>query len=228
MAEVKNIKELARKLFLYNIANPKYQLKEEKMSNLSYLEYIFTEELRMRNDNKIKERLKDANLPNLKWKDRKSKDATAWSINELMKLKFINDETNVIISGDCSTGKTSLAVKVCTIAIENNYKVSYMKYDDYINTCIKKDTDAKYKKLYRKLVNSNIIVIDDFLYVKIKEEELKMFYKTIMFFNETRSLIIISNRNMNEWIEMVDDMSDSYLMNTLIERIKNNSKIIML
>lgn len=103
-----------------------------------------------------------------------------------------------------------------------------MKYDDYINTCIKKDIEAKYKKLYRKLVNSDIIVIDDFLYVKIKEEELKMFYKTIMFFNETRNLIIISNRNMNEWIEMVEDMSDSYLMNTLIERIKSNSKIIML
>ena len=69
--EIKNIKELARKLFLFNIANPKYQLKEEKMLNLSYLEYIFTEELRMRNDNKIKERLKVSCLPNLKWKDRK-------------------------------------------------------------------------------------------------------------------------------------------------------------
>lgn len=108
MAEVKNIKELARKLFLYNIANPKYQLKEEKMSNLSYLEYIFTEELRMRNDNKIKERLKDSCLPNLKWKDRNSKDAAAWSINELMKIKFINYETNVIISGGVASVKHHL------------------------------------------------------------------------------------------------------------------------
>lgn len=45
MQDIKEIKEMAKNLFLYNIANGQIRLKEEHMSNLEYLEYILGEEL---------------------------------------------------------------------------------------------------------------------------------------------------------------------------------------
>ena len=39
MHDIKEIREMAKKLFLHNIANGNIKLKEETMSNLEYLEY---------------------------------------------------------------------------------------------------------------------------------------------------------------------------------------------
>ena len=55
MQNIKEIREMAKKLFLHNIANGNIKLKDEKMTNLEYLEYILGEELRFRKINRIKE-----------------------------------------------------------------------------------------------------------------------------------------------------------------------------
>ena len=46
-----------------------------------------------------------------------------------------------------------------------------------------------------------------------------------MFFNESRSIILISNRSISDWVSSTDD---KHLMKTLVDRIKNGSHIIML
>ena len=76
MQDVREIREMAKKLFLHNIANGQIKLKEVNMSNLEYLEYILGEELRIRKLNKIKLSKKISSLPDIKWKIRKKDDGS--------------------------------------------------------------------------------------------------------------------------------------------------------
>lgn len=225
MQDVREIREMAKKLFLHNIANGQIKLKEENMSNLEYLEYILGEELRIRKLNKIKLSKKISSLPDIKWKTRKKDDGSRWQIDEMMKLKFIKDESNIIITGNCQTGKTALAVMICTKAIENGNMVKYLWLDDFIGTCRFNGKIKKYASIYKQLKDADIIVIDDFLYSDVSKEDLNLFYKSLMFFNESRSIILISNRSISDWVSATDD---KHLMKTLVDRIKNGSHIIML
>ena len=225
MQDVREIREMAKKIFLHNITNGQIKLKEENMSNLEYLEYILGEELRIRKLNKIKLSKKISSLPDIKWKIRKKDDSSRWQIDEMMKLKVIKDESNIIITGNCQTGKTALAVMICTKAIENGSMVKYLWLDDFIGVCRFNGKIKKYASIYKQLKDADIIVIDDFLYSDVSKEDLNLFYKSIMFFNESRSIILISNRSIPDWVSATDD---KYLMKTLVDRIKNGSHIIML
>ena len=225
MQDIKEIREMAKKLFLHNIANGQIRLKEEHMSNLEYLEYILGEELRIRKLNRIKQYKKKSSLPDIKWKIRKKDDGSRWQIDEMMKLKFVKEESNIIITGNCQTGKTALAVMICTKAIENGSMVKYLWLDDFISACRLSGKVKKYASVYKQLTDADIIVIDDFLYSDVSREDLNLLYKSLMFFNESRSIILISNRSIHNWESATDD---KHLMKTLVDRIKNGSHIIML
>ena len=59
------------------------------------------------------------------------------------------------------------------------------------------------------------------MYAKLMDEDLMLFYHTIMLLNETRSIVIITNRELSEWIRTGND---SHLTQTLIERLSENSQ----
>ena len=98
-------------------------------------------------------------------------------------------------------------------------------FDDYLFIVNQKLKDNKQNAEYNKLKNADVIIIDDFLYLNIKDSDLELIYKSLIFFNESRSLILITNRKPDEFIEAAND---KHIMNTLIERLKGNSYIIAL
>ena len=63
------------------------------------------------------------------------------------------------------------------------------------------------------------------MYAGLSDEELMDFYHTIMLLNETRSIVIITNRELSSWQQ---SGNDRHLMQTLIERLSVNSQQIRL
>lgn len=61
-----------------------------------------------------------------------------------------------------------------------------------------------------------------FRHCKARAEEIR---KEMMFLQETRSIILVTNRPLSSWKEM---KVDSYLMETLQERLIQNAQIISL
>ena len=70
-----------------------------------------------------------------------------------------------------------------------------------------------------------MVIIDDVFYITPTDEELKVFYKTVTFLSETRSLIIVTNRPMSEWTKMG---VDKHLAETLRKRLMAGAQLIHL
>lgn len=225
MADLNNIRELALKLNLYNIGKGKIELKNKNISNLDFLESILAKEIELRRENRIKNEKKKSNIPTIKFKMNKCSEALKSEIETIKTLKFIKDNKNILIIGKCSTGKTSLASEIGNIAIDNGYKVSYFKQDDYIDIIQKFQKNKVEIAEYKNLKSANVIIIDDFLYLNIKNEELELLYKSLMYFNETCSLILITNRDINK---ISDVASDKHLVTTLVDRLKSNAYMLFL
>lgn len=219
MADAKEIQELARILNLQNIANGTIDLNNETISNKEYLYKILLEEINIRNANKLKDYKKNSRLKQLTFDETRITEGLKWQLSKLKEFDFASNKQNIFIVGDCSTGKTSLASTLGMNALEKGAKVIYITLDDLLIEFKLK------KKVWNNILNGDLLIIDDVFYITPTEEELVLIYKILMFLQETRSIIIVTNRPLSSWKEM---KVDSHLIETLQKRLMQNAQIISL
>ena len=203
MTDLNEIYRKARALNLQNVAHGNIDLNIETVSNLEFLNYVLTREL----------------------EERAISQGIAWQIDEYKNMEWINTEQNLVIIGRCDTGKTTIATHIGRMAINNNHRVYYCNIEEFLRVIKDKEKSQKTMKIYKYMLDSSVIIIDDVMYANILANDLPIFYRAISFLNEARSLIIITNRDLSSWIDVA---SDTHLMQTLVDRITSNSQIIRL
>ena len=219
MAEVSEIRELARKLNLMNIANGVIDIDNEIISNKEYLYKILEQEVNIRYQNKIKELKNDSHLPNKKFDHSKITKGLDWQLDRIKQFDFKNNNQNIIIVGECSSGKTALASEIGNAMILKEAKVKYVTMDNLL--FIKK---AKPRQ-WNMILKSDAIIIDEVFYITPTYEELLETYRTLIFLSETRSIVLITNRNLSEWKDMKVDV---HLVETLKARLMSDAQLIHL
>ena len=226
MADTSKILELARKLNLQNIAHGYIELEEKPdMSNLDYLALILLQEVEMREEKAFVKREKESKLPYREFIKAKVNDGVAWQIDRLETMQWLEDVQNLIIIGKCDTGKTALASHLGRKALENGERVSYMTISRLLEILDRKDRVDKFNRLFRQMTQSSLIIIDDMMYTRIPDDELPRLYYALNFLNETRSIVIITNRELSSWAE---GTQDGHMVETLIARLTAGSQIIRL
>ena len=169
MADNKDIQALAKILNLQNVANGAIDLNDEKLSNKDYLYEILLEEVNIRNANRFKDIKKAAKLPEKVFDYSRISDGLKWQLSKIKDIDFTTSKYNIFIVGDCSTGKTSLASVIGNDALEKGAKVIYSTYDDFV-------IDARIKrKRWNRVLECDMLIIDDMFYVAPDEEELVLF-----------------------------------------------------
>lgn len=201
------------------------ELKESGISNLDFLQRVLQQELNIRGDRAIMKKQKLSKLPRCSFDLTRSSGVTSWQINELMKLQWLERYSNLIITGKCGTGKTSLAVKLGVEAIKQGNKVYYITIDKLIDVARNKSSNTKFQGIQRYMQECDMIIIDEVMYMSLSLEELQLLYKTLIFLNETRSIVIITNRGLSEWSGAVED---KHLMQTLMDRLTADTQILSL
>ena len=112
MADITEIRELAKKLNLWNIARGYIDLNDEKLSNLDYLQMILQKELEIRARQKQIKLRRASKLPNKVFDASNLNKGLEWQIKQLSHLTWLNEEQNLILLGKCGTGKTGLAAQL--------------------------------------------------------------------------------------------------------------------
>ena len=223
MANRTKIKEMASQLGFGTVANG--QLKELNMGNLDYLEHILSLELESRKQNAIAKVKKFCNLPNIKFDKDKLNRGLQYQVEKLLGGEWIDKSDNLLIIGACNMGKTALAVYLTSNAIEKGLKAFYIKQDDLLAVTKQKEVLPKASATFNKIRNADLLVLDEMLYLNISPEDLELLYKTVMFINDTTSIVFITNREISEWLKSNED---KYTMRLLIDRALANAETIRL
>jgi len=219
MADIAEIKELAKSLNLMNMYNGIIDISDEKISNLDYLYNILKQEVDIRSENKVNNILKQSRLPKKEFDDSLITQGLKWQLKEIEKIDFKNTKQNIVIVGDVATGKTSLATYITRTAIQKGAKAIYFAEEDFIEA-------YKIRKTMRsKILHSDLIVLDELFYLTPSDENLVYLYKTIMVLAETRSFIFVTNRPLSEWENM---NVDKHIVTTFRQRIMADAQLIHL
>lgn len=219
MADIKVIQDLARILNLQNIASGVIDLNDETISNKEYLYKVLLEEVNIRKKNKLKDLKHMSRLKPLVFDEMRISDGLKWQLSRIKEMDFNETRENIIIVGDCSTGKTSLATTIGNCAIEKGAKVVYVTQEELL-------VESKIKKkTWNNILIADMVIVDDMFYLTPSEEELIQVYKLLMFLQETRSIILVTNRPLSSWKNM---KIDTHIVETLAKRLMQDAQIISL
>ena len=219
MADIADIKELARGLCLMNIAGGAIDLDDETVSNKEYLYRILKQEAELRAKKKANDIYRSSCLPKKVFDETRITSGLRWQLEEIRKIDFHNSVQNIVIVGECATGKTALASKIAKEAIESGATAVYSTEEDLVISA------RRQKSHWNRILRSDLIVLDDLFYLRPSEENLQLLYKTVMFLSETRSFIFVTNRSLSEW----DNMGvDKHTVSTFRQRIMAGTQLIHL
>jgi len=223
MANRTKIKAMAKELNLQTIVNR--QLKELSMGNLDYLQLILEKEVESRKQNSIAKIRKFCSLPSIQLNKERLHEGVRYQVEKLLNCEWIEKSKNLLIIGECNTGKTALANYLANNAVEQGLKVFYIKADELLVVLSKKEVLSKAQAIFNKIRNADLLVLDEVLYLNIDKENLELFYKTIMLINETTSIVFITNREISDWLKTAEE---KYTMQLLISRALADTEVIRL
>ena len=195
--------------------------------DLSYeerLELMLNELITTRRNHLISRLIKNAELkyPNatLESVDYKARDLKEETIRTIASMGFMNQATNIIITGPTGAGKTYLASMLGVEACKQTYRTHYVRLSDIL-THVKNHRDNLREQVrYRKrLGNYKLLIIDEWLSFRVDERDEKFIYELIEHRCGINSTIFVSQYEVKEWHSR---LGGGTLADSIMDRIIHN------
>ena len=146
-------------------------------------------------------------------------------LKELRTLAWVKDTFNLILMGPSGTGKTFIASGLIYDAILTGRK-GYLLTMEEIVTCLRtKDISLTAMRTYTRIMNADILAIDDIMLFPIKKEDSSAFFNLINSLHEKASLIITTNKSPTEWART---LGDDALASALLDRLLFRCEVVKL
>lgn len=129
-------------------------------------------------------------------------------------LRFLENNSNIILIGNSGVGKTHLATSISTY---------FIKCQDLIEQLKKAYLENKLDSRIKHFSKYKLLIIDEIGYLPIGEQEAKMFFQLIDRRYEKKSTIVTSNINLSNWNEV---FVDSMLASAILDRLVHHSSIV--
>jgi DNA replication protein DnaC len=201
---------------------------KDELSHTEYLAKVLESELNMREQRGSQHLLKLAGFPNLKKLeefDFKSAKVNQSQIQELANLRFMHNHENVILLGPSGTGKTHLAIALGYLATKQRKKVKFVTAADLMLKMQAAYAQNKLDKYLHKTIGSaKILIVDEFGYLRLNEQQANLFFQLVNKRYETGPLIITSNLTFTKWKEVLND--DEALTAATLDRLIHHSHIV--
>jgi DNA replication protein DnaC len=199
-------------------------------THLDYLQRLLEGEAAARADRAMTRRIKAARFPVLK-----TLEAFRWDwpkkinrlqIQDLFRLRFIAEKTNVIFLGLVGLGKTHLATALGYAACQQGHSVLFANAIDVINTLSAAQTKGTFQAELRRYLAPALLILDELGYLPVDQRGADLLFQVLSQRYERGSIILTSNKAFKQWPSIFNN--DSTVTSAVLDRLLHHSETILI
>jgi len=201
-------------------------------NELGYEEYLYElaiRECEVRRANNIVRLVKASKLPLEKTLQTFELKRLPLKIRRQVKVlsegSFVERNENILAFGKPGSGKTHLLCAVCHELARQGKRVYFATCDLMVQQLLRAKQELKLDKWLKKLARFDVLMIDDFGYVKQNREEMEVLFTLLAYRYERGSVLITSNLPFSKW-EVI--FKDPMTTAAAIDRLVHHSVILEL
>lgn len=195
-----------------------------KMGHEAFLELVLTDEVERRQRLMVANRARrgalDPQMTLEGWDDTAKVSFDRELLSDLATLRFLQDHHHVLILGPVGVGKTFLASALGHIACRRGHSVVMARADRLLKGLKAARLDATYDVEMRRLIRTELLIIDDLGIDILDPEASRDLYEIIVERHRRGSMVVTSNREPQEWLAT---MSDPLRAQSAIDRLQNGA-----
>jgi DNA replication protein DnaC len=185
---------------------------------------LFSDEVERRRDTSTARRAHDAGLdPDMvleRWDKTAKVTYDRRVLQELVSLRFVEAQRNVVVLGPVGVGKTFIANALGHVACRSGFNVMLHRGDDLLRLLRQSRLDNSREVLMTELCTVDLLIIDDFALEPMTRDESRDVYQLFVERTGKTATIITSNRDTADWLAVFDD---PLLGQGAVDRFKNNA-----
>jgi DNA replication protein DnaC len=193
------------------------------------LQELLMYELKRREEKNVEKKLKWAKFPYYKTLDEfnveEQQCLSTRQLNQLRELNWLDQQYNLILLGPPGAGKTFIGIGLGIEAIQKGYKVAFSTMGELVHLLKTEEYIRKSQIQLKRLKDSDLVIIDDLMYMAMDQREANLFFHLINHLYERSSIILTSNKGPEEWGEL---MGDQGITTAILDRLLHRVEVIQL
>lgn len=203
------------------------QARESGLDYAEFLHHLTDHELRIRSENRLKRRLREAKFPILKTIEgfdfAAAPDLDKRLVRQLCTGEYIRERKNVILMGKSGTGKSHLSTALGVEASRKGIRTRFITACALANELIEARHERDLQRMLKRYAGYGLLIVDELGYIPFSKEGAELLFQVLAERHERGSVIINTNLGFGDWTQI---FGDANLTAALLDRLTHKAHII--